>query len=866
MAEAFVTAQSGLMMGKFYKALVDRDGEGFLAVLWRAALLYALTAFLISMMDFLSELLALRWRDEMTQALQQRYLEDSRFYHAVRRVDTCDQRIVADAREWSWYLGQVVKIVVAAPLKIVYYAWLTVRLVGWLGVGSSVLFFSVGAATQSAVVRPISKRVYEQERREGRFRVGHVRVQGMAESIAMVGGGRGELRSLQGLLRSVVQNQFRVVTWRWLLGWIIKMLEYGGSVLNYVVVALAVFLYRSGAPDGADDRGAGEIAQLISNSSFATLSLIWSLTQLLRTGKDVAQLSGLTFRLHDLAAELGLASRGGSPARHQDRVYEFDRRRRSLEVEMGYDGAIREAHRCSNGSAASRPDSPAPPFVGIAPSAGSAGGCDTLLPPTAARIADTDDELEVSVHALGRAFARDLRGVCPDLSWQGAGGDSDGAPSAQGWAWRRPLVERGGLRGRRVLAVPVFQFARGGQSLAPRDSLSAQEADAHVTEVEAEMDRMLRVFLSFVSRVEAELKAQGFWCSGIDPRTGLALSGRTGARYSEVRGAQALLNYAVDDRSLCPIVRHPTHGASAYPATLFTTAPASTLADVLSRICQPLAASHAPPEPQAAPTPAGREPDAAHLRISRLSCRAPADGPPVVHDLSLVLPPGRALLVTGPSGCGKSTLLNVIRGLQPPDSGSVEVLLPDRVVAWAPQRAVLAPGESTLREQLAYPSQAAGEGARGGQWEAEARRALEVARLSGLLARDAARGLDARADWTAVLSPGETQRLVAARILLARPRLVFLDEATNAVSTPDEEAFYAALRATGATVVSVSHASALQRHHDLHLHITGDGSGAWTLEQIRRASASHHAPTPPHGDPLSQQSVLFSHGSNPPTV
>jgi len=60
------------------------------------------------------------------------------------------------------------------------------------------------------------------------------------------------------------------------------------------------------------------------------------------------------------------------------------------------------------------------------------------------------------------------------------------------------------------------------------------------------------------------------------------------------------------------------------------------------------------------------------LRLESL-CFAWPDSPPVVQIDELELMPGEHLFIQGPSGSGKSTLLNLITGLQPGYTGSLEV-------------------------------------------------------------------------------------------------------------------------------------------------------------------------------------------------
>lgn len=94
--------------------------------------------------------------------------------------------------------------------------------------------------------------------------------------------------------------------------------------------------------------------------------------------------------------------------------------------------------------------------------------------------------------------------------------------------------------------------------------------------------------------------------------------------------------------------------------------------------------------------------------------------------------------------------------------------------------------------------------------------------------------LDDDTDWARVLSPGEQQRLGFARVLLARPRTVFLDEATGAVDEGLEHALYRTLREAlpDSVIVSVGHRSTLDTFHDRVLELQGEGR--WTVTESVR--------------------------------
>ena len=81
------------------------------------------------------------------------------------------------------------------------------------------------------------------------------------------------------------------------------------------------------------------------------------------------------------------------------------------------------------------------------------------------------------------------------------------------------------------------------------------------------------------------------------------------------------------------------------------------------------------------------------------------------------------------------------------------------------------------------------------------------------------------ADWAKVLSPGEQQRIAFARVLLTKPKAVFLDEATSALDEPLEFMIYSLVRKElpQTVFVSVTHRSTVNRHHNLHLELLGEG-------------------------------------------
>lgn len=199
-------------------------------------------------------------------------------------------------------------------------------------------------------------------------------------------------------------------------------------------------------------------------------------------------------------------------------------------------------------------------------------------------------------------------------------------------------------------------------------------------------------------------------------------------------------------------------------------------------------------------------------------------GAEVLHGISFRAEPGRTVALVGSSGAGKSTIAQLLPRLYDTDEGAVRIGGVDvRDLSAESLRATL--GMVTQDGHLFHESVRANLLlARPGATDDELWDVLRRARLDALV-RSLPDGLDTVVGERGYrLSGGERQRMTIARLLLARQRVVILDEATAHLDNTSEAAVQAALAEAleGRTAVVIAHRLSTVRAADLIL-VVEDG-------------------------------------------
>lgn len=217
------------------------------------------------------------------------------------------------------------------------------------------------------------------------------------------------------------------------------------------------------------------------------------------------------------------------------------------------------------------------------------------------------------------------------------------------------------------------------------------------------------------------------------------------------------------------------------------------------------------------------------VELDHISFRYDEGLPLVIDDLSLKVRPGEYVAIVGKTGCGKSTLMRLLLGFEKPEKGSVRfdgkdintLDLPSlrKKIGTVMQDAGLFQGDIYSNIVITAP-------------ELTLDAAWEAAEKAGIAddIRAMPMGMNTIiAEGQGGISGGQRQRLMIARAIAPKPKLLMFDEATSALDNKTQKQVSEALNAMGCTRIVIAHRLSTIRHCDRIIviddgHIREDGT------------------------------------------
>ena len=194
-----------------------------------------------------------------------------------------------------------------------------------------------------------------------------------------------------------------------------------------------------------------------------------------------------------------------------------------------------------------------------------------------------------------------------------------------------------------------------------------------------------------------------------------------------------------------------------------------------------------------------------NIRLDHVTFGYVDDQPPVIDDLSLNIRAGEYVAIVGTSGCGKSTLMKLLLGFEKPSSGKIyydNKPLEDLDIASVRRKigTVLQNGEIIQGTVFSNITITGADLTMDDAWEA-----AEFAGIADDIRKMPLQMNTRMPDGGRGISGGQKQRLLIARAIVNKPRILFFDEATSALDNLTQKAVTESLGSLQCTRVVIAH-------------------------------------------------------------
>jgi len=193
-----------------------------------------------------------------------------------------------------------------------------------------------------------------------------------------------------------------------------------------------------------------------------------------------------------------------------------------------------------------------------------------------------------------------------------------------------------------------------------------------------------------------------------------------------------------------------------------------------------------------------------NIEVSHLHFRYQEDGPLIIKDVSFKIAPGEFVAFVGGSGSGKTTIMRLLMGFEKPEAGTI--YYDDQDLASLDLREVRQQVGVVLQDSKLLPTDIFRNIV--GTSSLTVEDAWEAAEMAGLAAdvKQMSMGMHTMvSEGGGTFSGGQRQRLMIARAIVHKPRILFLDEATSALDNRTQAQVSESLDKMQATRIVIAH-------------------------------------------------------------
>ena len=205
---------------------------------------------------------------------------------------------------------------------------------------------------------------------------------------------------------------------------------------------------------------------------------------------------------------------------------------------------------------------------------------------------------------------------------------------------------------------------------------------------------------------------------------------------------------------------------------------------------------------------------AGNIEVNNLIFRYDPEGPPVLDNVSLKMRPGEYVAIVGKTGCGKSTLMRLLLGFEKPETGaiyydghdleSLDIRSVRQLIGVDLQNGKLFAGDIFSNIIITAPWKTLDD-------------AWEAARMAGIEEDIKAMPMGMHtviSEGSGGISGGQRQRLLIARAIVSKPKILYFDEATSALDNITQKHVADSIAGLRCTRLIIAHRLSTIRHCD----------------------------------------------------
>lgn len=231
--------------GGVVHGIIKMDKKKFFTGL-ATILAYAIPSSIInSLLDYLSVMISLGFRERLTNHYHDRYIKDKFFYQICNlddRILNPDQRLTVDIQKWAISLSNLYMNFSKPLLDIILFSKKLAAVVGPEGVALPFVWYTFSAFLLRYISPAFGKLFAVRQKLEGEYRGQHFDILSHSEEIAFYNGGGWEIKRISTTFKKLFDHCYDIMKKQFWMGIFDSMLvKYGSYYGGYLVLGMPVF-------------------------------------------------------------------------------------------------------------------------------------------------------------------------------------------------------------------------------------------------------------------------------------------------------------------------------------------------------------------------------------------------------------------------------------------------------------------------------------------------------------------------------------------------------------------------------------------------------------------------------------------------